>query len=393
VEVLEAHLSTFASRTRFRRRRRDALLTLLWRLACLVCLGLSMALSPQAPGVSTAASPLEIGLTYSHSEATFLDLPWQSTFDAALEVSPALVRLGAYWNEIEAERGVYDFTTLDWLLDRATERNQRVLLTVGMKAPRWPEYYIPYWLAKSLVARDGAQVSDDPQLRAATLAFVRATVEHVRDRTVIDAWQVENEPLDSSGPHSWHIGSDFLNEEIALVRSLDTRERPIVVTAFIETQPLMMLPLPHGQTMARAREALATADVLGLDVYPTRIFHIFGREFTVTWPARIWSGILTDLREMASSQGKDAWIVEAQAEPWFSAGKLPPPVWPGAGVRPASAASVLAPFEAAGFTTVLLWGLEHWESRRALHKDTSWWAAVTDIFSASAHARERTTSV
>ena len=89
---------------------------------------------------------VQLGLTYSAREARYRNLPWQETFDAALDAAPSLVRLGAYWNEIEPAPGDYDFSNLDWLLDQAEARQQRVLLTVGMKAPRWPEYYLPRWL-------------------------------------------------------------------------------------------------------------------------------------------------------------------------------------------------------------------------------------------------------
>jgi hypothetical protein len=96
-----------------------------------------------APSGWSSASQINVGLTFSPREAAYRDLPWRHAFDAALDAAPSLVRVGAYWSEIESTPGEYDFTTLDWLLDRATARQQRVLLTVGMKAPRWPEYYLP----------------------------------------------------------------------------------------------------------------------------------------------------------------------------------------------------------------------------------------------------------
>jgi len=349
----------------------------------LIVVGFAMLFAP-APSTTPAVGQLDLGLTFSPREAAYRDLSWRYAFDAALDAAPSLVRLGAYWSEIEAARGHYDFTTLDWLLDRASERQQRVLLTVGMKAPRWPEYYLPAWLSSSLELPDGAQVSDNVDVRSATLAFVRATVAHVRTRDTIAAWQVENEPLDPSGPHAWRIGKDFLAEEVALVRELDTRQRPIVVTTFIETQPVVAWPPARAQMVARSSDALAVADVLGLDVYPSRTVHIGGAAFTVTWPAWLWSDILTELRELATAAGKDAWIVEAQAEPWLTAGRAPPPIWPGTEMAPASTLNVLSWLQAAGYRTVLLWGTEHWEERRAQHQDSSWWATVTNILTESA---------
>jgi hypothetical protein len=337
-----------------------------------------------APSGSSSASQINVGLTFSPREAAYRDLPWRHAFDAALDAAPSLVRVGAYWSEIESTPGEYDFTTLDWLLDRATARQQRVLLTVGMKAPRWPEYYLPVWLSSRLELPDGAQVSDHSGIRTATLAFVSATVAHVRLRDVIAAWQVENEPLDPSGPHAWSIGKDFLAEEVALVRDLDHLQRRIVVTTFIETQPVVAWPPARAQMVARSRDALAIADVLGLDVYPSRTVHLLGTAFTVTWPAWLWSDVLTELRVLATAEGKDAWIVEAQAEPWLTGGRAPPPIWPGTELGPTSTLNVLSWLQAAGYRTVLLWGTEHWEARRAQHQDSSWWTAVTNVLTESA---------
>ncbi len=359
-----------------------ALGTILALFVCLVWLGFGKLCVPRPAG-SPSTADLDVGLTFSPGEAAYRNLPWQSAFDAALDVSPSLVRLGAYWSEIETAPGHYDFTTLDWLLDRATARGQPVLLTVGMKAPRWPEYYLPAWLS-SVEQSYGARVSDSAPIRSATLAFVRATLEHVRERSVVAAWQVENEPLDPSGPHAWRIGSDFLAQEVALVRSLDERRRPIVVTMFVETQPFAAWPPARAEIVARAIEVLVVADVLGLDVYPSRSVRVAGVDLTMTWPSWIWSGILTEVRALATTGGKDAWIVEAQAEPWLTAGRVPPPIWPGAELAPASTLGVVGQLQAAGYRTVLLWGAEHWEARRAQHEDSSWWAAVTNFFAQSA---------
>jgi hypothetical protein len=340
--------------------------------------------SPSAPMTSSnpRGQAVQVGVTFSPREATYRNLPWRETFNAALDASPALVRLGVYWNEVEAKRGTYDFSTVDWLLDQASARQQRVLLTIGMKAPRWPEYYFPDWLAHRLAVAERGVVSNDVQVQTATRALLKATVEHVRDRSVVAAWQVENEPLDTAGPHLWRIGAGFLAEEIALVRSLDTvRQRPIVVNTFVDTQPGVLLPSARSAVWSRAQAALATADVLGLDVYPSRTLRLFGSEITVRWPAWIWSGLLADMHDLAETGGKDAWIVEVQAEPWTSTGgRLPPPAWPGAVVAPSSLEGEVGRLEAAGYRTILLWGMEHWEAQRSLSQDSSWWAAASAVF-------------
>ena len=359
----------------------------LWLASILAVVGVLLYLGLGTQAMATSNAPargeaVQVGVTFSPREATYRNLPWREAFNAALDAAPALVRVGVYWNEVEPTPGRYDFSTVDWLLDQASARGQRVLLTVGMKAPRWPEYYFPEWLANRIAIADRGVVSADAQVRAATRALLTASIEHLRDRPLIAAWQVENEPLDAAGPHAWRIDADFLAEEVALVRSLDAaRQRPIVVNTFVDTQPGVLLPAARSAIWGRAQTALATADVLGLDVYPSRTMRVFGAELTVRWPAWIWSGLLAQLHELAAGQGKDAWIVEVQAEPWTSAGgRLPPPAWPGAVVAPSSVEPVVGRLEAAGYRTILLWGVEHWEAERSHDQDSSWWIAASAAF-------------
>src|SRR5262245_9104449 len=113
----------------------------------MVWLGVAM-LFPRPAG-SASANQLDVRLTFSPREVEYRNLPWKYAFDAALDASPSMVRLGANWSEIESKPGRYDFTTVDWLRERATARQQRVLLTVYESAalagvlPAWPAHEGP----------------------------------------------------------------------------------------------------------------------------------------------------------------------------------------------------------------------------------------------------------
>ena len=104
------------------------------------------------PGPSTV--PLTTGFTFSDREVAYMGLPWRDAFKNAMELMPHLVRLGAYWDVIETEPGHYDFATLDWLIAN-TPPQSGILLTVGMKAPRWPEFYLPAWLREGVSVPNG----------------------------------------------------------------------------------------------------------------------------------------------------------------------------------------------------------------------------------------------
>ena len=55
-------------------------------------------------------------------------------------------------------------------------------------------------------------------------------VKRYQGEETIHWWQVENEPLNRIGERHWFIGSDFLKEEVRLVRKLDKNKRPVLMT-------------------------------------------------------------------------------------------------------------------------------------------------------------------
>jgi hypothetical protein len=127
----------------------------------------------------------DVGFTFSQRQAAYLELPWAEAYRAALGLAPPLVRLGAYWDEVQPAEGRYDWSPLDALVDRAGVRGVPVVLTVGMKAPRYPEYFLRPWLEGRLGLAPGATVSDVEELRTRTLAFVERVVHRYRDRPAV----------------------------------------------------------------------------------------------------------------------------------------------------------------------------------------------------------------
>src|SRR5262249_6794078 len=139
----------------------------------------------------------------------------------------------------------------------------------GMKAPRWPEYFLRSWLERASALPSGARVTDNSRVRRHTLDFITQIVGRYRDRDAIAYWQVENEPLDPARANSWRIGEDFLREEVALVRRLDPRGRPVVVNMFVSPETPSWLPFRYHEARERAEAILEVADILGLDIYPS----------------------------------------------------------------------------------------------------------------------------
>jgi hypothetical protein len=245
-----------------------------------------------------------------------------------------------------------------------------------MKAPRWPEYFIPAWLEQANQLPNNASVSDDPDFQTALFRYVRAVVEHFRDSPVVAYWQVENEPLDPAGPRLWTVARNVLDQEIALVRKLDNRNRPIVVTAFVPTNPILQLP-PFDQPVAeRVQAILGQADIVGLDVYAVRGRSVLGRDVFVRWPAFVWQPQLRSLQHDIESAGKQVWITELQAEPWLVTRVVYLDRLPRAEIVPGETSFVLAQMRANGFRSALLWGAEYWYMRLQRFGDDRWWSAA-----------------
>jgi len=328
------------------------------------------------------ADSLRIGTTYSPKQSEYLGLDWRETYLAILNVGFDLIRLGTYWSEIEKKEDVYDFTVLDWQIFEAKRKGVPIILTVGMKAPRWPEYFIPQWVFKHIYPGFGDEISDEEYLRERTLQFIRTVVSHYKKETIVQYWQIENEPLDREGQNYWWIGHDFLKQEADLVREMDDKKRPIIIN--IATYPNKFL-----RSLARfftprnpINDSLALCDILGLDVYPAVGHKFWWRKFYFWSTKQERAEYFSDILNLAKSRKKKVWIIEFQAEPWepgvlvYKEKNRPPTGWP------EMTKVSFQELRELGFDTILLWGAEYWHFRETQHKDKNWWEMVLDLFNA-----------
>lgn len=316
-----------------------------------------------------------VGTSFSPHRCAFLGIDPRTTFEQVLQLGLGLVRISAYWSDIESG----GYADLDWLLDTAQAAGQAVLLTVGMKGIQYPEFYIPPGVAAD---PDGAgAVGRGGPLFQGARAIVTDTVARYRDRPAIVAWQVENEPFNRSGPSRWWIDPGLIREEIAAVRALDAR--PVAVNVFGHFDLLQdFLSRPHRylldlQGIAPEPEVLSVigaSDILGLDVYTHIGVDMLGYELVRT-AARDWAATAGGWLQAAHGQGKDAWIIECQAEPWeptrdtYADPKT---------LSPDDIGDMYRQLSAAGYSTILLWGCEYW-FWRAASGDGRWLDAVRAV--------------
>lgn len=162
------------------------------------------------------------GVTFSNFHAKELGLDWKKAYQATLDdLGVRRLRIPAYWPDIEPERDIYNFSVLDYEIKEAQARDAKVVLAVGRRLPRWPECHVPYWVGNMGWEEKKMEIRQ----------YLTAVVERYRDEAAISYWQVENEPYLNAfaNENCGDLDEAFLKEEIALVRSLDTRH-PILVT-------------------------------------------------------------------------------------------------------------------------------------------------------------------
>lgn len=297
--------------------------------------------------------PITWGVTFSQKFSRELGLDWQDNFQAVLkDLGARRLRLVAYWDEIERQAGSYDFSDLDFELERARETDAKAILVIGLKVPRWPECHIPEWARPlSVEAREEA-------LRT----YLQRVVERYRSHPVVTVWQVENEPFLPFGQCPTR-GSDFVRKEVRLVRSLDP-ERPILVT--------------DGGEFGLWHKAARSGDVFGTTmyrkVYPRFIGPLFG---VIEYPIAPGYFRLKErvVRWLNRDPEKRFIVSELQAEPW-GPGVLLYELDPEEQVRlfsPEYFRDTIEYAKAAGFDEYYLWGAEWWWFMKEKHDDSRYW--------------------
>jgi len=163
---------------------------------------------------------VKYGVTFSPFYAqNELKINWQETYLAILDdLKVDHIRLSAYWNQIESEKGTYDFTDLDWQIAEASKRDINIILAIGRRLPRWPECHDPIWL-KDL---------SPEEIRKPQLDFISTTIYKYKNNPNIKTWQIENEPFLSTFGECPPLDHQLFKDEIRTARSISPK--PILVT-------------------------------------------------------------------------------------------------------------------------------------------------------------------
>jgi hypothetical protein len=235
---------------------------------------------------------IDYGMSFNTMYALELGLDSRETFDAIIgELGVKRLRLAAHWPMIEPSRNTYDFSELDYQVEKARANNIEVVLAVGRRLPRWPECHVPGW-AKDLTWEEQ---------KTEILEQIKLTILRYQDYENIKYWQVENEPYLEvfAKEHCGEFDEDFLLQEIALVKSLDS-SRPVLVT--------------DSGNLGKWFGAYKNGDAFGTSVYVYFWNPELGqfKTFLPAWFYRIKQNFMKIVYGP-----KEVILIELSAEPWL----------------------------------------------------------------------------
>ncbi|MFA5021997.1 MAG: endo-1,4-beta-xylanase [Patescibacteria group bacterium] len=288
------------------------------------------------------------GVTFSKKYALELKLDWQKTYLAILnDLKVNNIRLIAYWDEIEEQRGSYDFFDLDWQISQAEPNGTKIILVVGRRTPRWPECHDPAWVG-NLSSSATAQ---------AQLDFVRTVINRYKNNSLIQSWQVENEPMLSVFGQCPSLNQSLLRQEIDLVKSLDAR--PIIIT--------------DSGELGDWQHAASQADILGSTMY-----RIVWNQYLGFWdyfflPPAFYH-YKAEITKYFHPNLKQVIITELQMEPWtFNQPMI------SLSLADQKKSFNLQRFvnnisyaKRTGLSQVYLWGVEYWYWQKQQGNDELW---------------------
>ncbi|MFW5888252.1 MAG: beta-galactosidase [Patescibacteria group bacterium] len=306
-------------------------------------------------GPDYSEEKIEVGVTFSHKKAEELGLDWKEVYKKTLnELEVKKIRIPAYWDETEPEKGKYDWQKLDWQLEQAEQNGVEVILAVGKRLPRWPECHFPGW----------TQEAKREQWEEDLLEYIEKTVNRYKDNKNIIAWQVENEPfLSEYFGECPKLDTDFLDKEISLVRKTDSR--PIVIT-------------DSGELSLWA-PAAGRADIFGTTMYKRTYSQALNSY--VTYP--IGPGFFHFKKNVADMFAEpDKWIViELQAEPWGAKS------YQNLTEEERDKTMSLQKFREmikfarrSGFNELYLWGVEYWYWEKVKNNNPEYWEEAKKIY-------------
>lgn len=232
------------------------------------------------------------GVTFSTKFCQEIGLDWQEVYLATLDdLEVKEIRLPIYWDEIETEPGVFDFTKYDYIIKEGEKRGVNFIVNIGWRLPRWPECHAPNWTSKETLESTKAKV----------IRMLIATVNHYKNYDSIVAWQLENEPFFNEFGICPESDAWFFEKELETVKALD--DRPVLISA-------------TGELSSWRKEAKLA------DIFGSTLYRVVWGSWTgyVRYPIPAW--FYRFKAYLANIRKENRIIIELQAEPWVPKGSI-----------------------------------------------------------------------
>ncbi len=304
-------------------------------------------------GNSKANEDITWGVNFSQKQTDFLKIDFKETYSALIEdLKFKNIKISVHWDLIEKEEGIYDFSDLDWMIEKAKENDVKIILAVGMRTPRWPECHLPSWIRNLNKEEQQEEI----------LKMLEKVISRYKDSSTISSWQVENEVFLNFGACPW-TDEDFFKKEIAFVKKID-KTRPIIAT-------------DSGELSMWMRISQVGADVLGVTTY--RKVWQNNLETYVSYPL---PAIFYERRTKLVSDlfNKEVIGTELQAEPWCANSII------NASIEEQEETMSLSQFKEnvefakkTGIKTFYFWGGEWWYYMKNIHNNSQIWDEVKKI--------------
>lgn len=296
------------------------------------------------------------GVTFSQKYSERIGLDWKENYKAIInELNPKKIRLVAYWDIIEPQENVFDFSGLDYQINLAKEKGIGIILVVGQRVPRWPECHIPDWAQK-------LSLSDRNQK---LLAYLKQALERYKGISDFEYLQIENEPYLMFGECPTP-DTDIIKSEISLAK---------------ETFPGKPILITDGGEFGTWYNAAKLGDVFGTTMYRRVHSDTFGY-FDYNLPPEFFR-IKSKIVRMLTGKSDQKFIVaELAAEPWLKKYPTDTPLDEQLGYFDLNFfKSTIVYAKLAGFDDYYLWGSEWWYWMKTKQNHPEFWDYAKEILS------------
>jgi len=293
--------------------------------------------------------PEVLGTSFSQVQCRHLkmsEVEMRNTYLKVLDMGFDIVRIGAYMDEID-ERG---FEFLDWQIEEAEKRKVNLIVNVGIKVQRYPEYHPTRSIRERLKfwEKPNQVIGSDPQTFEEVVENTRKVVQRYKNRKIIKYWQGENEALDKLEFANGHvIAEDLLDAENDVIREEKNPDQKLILSSAIN--------LPDSENNF-LRILKRRPDGAGFNVY-YRIPKNQGGYYELS---AVEFEDLQAKAEIIKQTGAEPIIYESQAEPWENGAPVHIDQQDYPSSNPELAIKLASKLSSIGYKTVLLWGCEYW---------------------------------